>query len=80
MPRKQEDGKKPYPARTPGPLGLNDQGDPNVYSRLGSTPGSTGLNDYGEQVCWAPGGIPGCLSDQINLLKIDEIYIKRGVV
>jgi hypothetical protein len=48
-------GQKVYPARTPGPLGLNDQGDPSVYSRLGSTPGPTGLNDYGEQVCWAPG-------------------------
>jgi hypothetical protein len=47
------------PARTPGPLGVNDQGDPSVLTRLGATPGPTGINDYGQQVCWAPRpGIP----------------------
>jgi hypothetical protein len=30
------------PARTPGPLGVNDRGDPNVLSHVGDTPMSTG--------------------------------------
>lgn len=47
-------GQRIFPARTPGPLGINDQGDPSVYSRLGATPGPTGINDYGELVCRAP--------------------------
>ena len=33
------------PARTPGPLGLFDQGDPNVTTLLGDTPGPLGMND-----------------------------------
>ena len=33
------------PARTPGCLGLNDQGDPRLCTRLGDTPGCTGLRD-----------------------------------
>lgn len=33
------------PARTPGPFGLNDQGDPNVCSLSGDTPGSVGVKD-----------------------------------
>jgi len=52
--RSRDGGKRIVPARTPGPLGVNDQGDPSVYSRLGATPGPTGMNDYGEQVCWSP--------------------------
>ena len=33
------------PARTPGVLGLDDQGDPRVCTRLGDTPGCTGVGD-----------------------------------
>lgn len=33
------------PARTPGSLGLNDQGDPRLCTRLGDTAGCTGLHD-----------------------------------
>jgi hypothetical protein len=36
------------PAQTPGPLGLNDQADPNVFSFLGDTPGPLGINDYAD--------------------------------
>ena len=52
--RKRDVGQRIFPDRTPGPLGVNDQADPSVYSRLGSTPGPTGINDYGEHVCRAP--------------------------
>ena len=34
------------PARTPGVLGLFDQGDPNFTTRLGDTPGTLGFNDW----------------------------------
>ncbi|MET0383794.1 MAG: hypothetical protein ABW032_10280 [Burkholderiaceae bacterium] len=35
-------------AQTPGPLGLNDHGDPNVTTLLGDTPGPLGRNDAGD--------------------------------
>ena len=34
------------PATTPGTLGINDQGDPNVCTLQGDTPGPVGVNDY----------------------------------
>lgn len=34
------------PARTPGPLGMFDQGDPGFTTLLGDTPGPLGFNDW----------------------------------
>src|SRR5262249_45639642 len=34
------------PARTPGSLGKNDQGDPTMWSQLGDTQGPLGMNDH----------------------------------
>jgi len=46
------EGSNPSPvavaARTPGPLGVNDAGDPNVTAKLGDTPGPAGVNDHGD--------------------------------
>jgi hypothetical protein len=39
---------KLLPAETPGPLGINDAGDPNVSAQSGDTPGPLGRNDYAE--------------------------------
>ncbi len=41
------DPRSPFraPARSPGTLGVNDQGDPNCFSLLGDTPGTLGLGD-----------------------------------
>ena len=36
------------PARTPGPLGLFDQADPNMTTLAGDTPGTLGLRDHGD--------------------------------
>ena len=36
------------PARTPGPLGVNDQNDPRVRSQRGDTPGPLGVNDWND--------------------------------
>lgn len=36
------------PARTPGPLGMNDAADPTVTSQLGDTPGPLGSGDLGD--------------------------------
>ena len=33
------------PSKTPGPLGINDQADPTLRTRLGVTPGPLGKND-----------------------------------
>lgn len=38
------------PARTPGPLGVNDAADPNIPALRGDSPGSLGFNDHAE---WA---------------------------
>ena len=48
------------PARTPGCLGLNDQGDPRLCTRLGDTPSSTGLHDGADPALpwWNPGDPP----------------------
>ncbi len=44
----------PWPAaRTPGPLGWNDQADPGLCSMLGDSPGPLGLVD------WADPSLPG---------------------
>ena len=44
------DPRSPFraPARSPGTLGVNDQGDPNCFSLLGDTPGTLGLGDLGD--------------------------------
>jgi hypothetical protein len=44
------------PARSPGTLGLNDQGDPNCFSLLGDTPGALGLCDLGDPSLSLMGG------------------------
>ena len=36
------------PARTPGILGMNDQGDPTRTTLLGNTPGQLGFNDWAD--------------------------------
>ena len=36
------------PPRTPGPLGINDQGDPNITSLIGDTPSPLGLLDWAD--------------------------------
>jgi len=49
------------PARSPGTLGLFDQGDPNFGTLLGDTPGALGLNDHGapDFFGWPPFGFAG---------------------
>ncbi len=42
------EGAHRIPARTPGPLGFNDQADTNVTTLLGNTPGPLGNNDYAD--------------------------------
>ncbi len=42
------------PARSPGPMGLNDQGDPNKTSFAGTTPGPMGSSDGAELACMLP--------------------------
>ena len=32
-----------HPARTPGPLGVNDHGDPTILALMGDTPGTSAL-------------------------------------
>lgn len=41
-------GRVQAPARTPGPLGYGDHGDPNVTTLLGDTPSPVGLLDHGD--------------------------------
>ena len=39
-----------YPSLTPGPLGINDGGDPLNWSWLGDTPGLLGVVDHGDPI------------------------------
>lgn len=48
------------PARTPGPLGVNDAADPNTFALDGDSPGSLGVNDHAE---WVAGSGPAEASD-----------------
>src|SRR5579862_2468579 len=43
------------PARTPGPLGRNDAGDPDVKAQLGDTPGTLGINDGAGKIAFGWG-------------------------
>jgi D-alanyl-D-alanine carboxypeptidase len=54
------------PARTPGPLGMNDGADPNMPAKVGDTPGSLGVNDHGELTAYLghPNGVIG--ADQLS--------------
>ena len=47
------------PSRTPGPLGLLDQADPNVTSVLGDTPGSLGFRDWADPTVSKDAGVSG---------------------
>lgn len=43
-------GRGAAPARTCGPVGWNDQGDPGIFTLLGDTPGTLGVNDRADFV------------------------------
>lgn len=43
------------PARTPGPLGINDHADPNVTAFVGDTPGPLGIRDCGDPTLYTMG-------------------------
>lgn len=50
------------PARTPGPLGINDQSDPNVRAWMGDTPGPAGVGDFeAPRLLTAAGSTPASL-------------------
>ena len=55
------------PARTPGPLGRNDAGDPNVTALAGDTPGPIGAKDHADPTLPAApaqgGQVPARLPD-----------------
>ncbi len=42
------------PARTPGPLGSNDAGDPDALAILGDTPGPLGVGDHADPMMLVP--------------------------
>jgi hypothetical protein len=45
------------PARTPGPLGVNDAADPDAFALKGDSPGSLGINDHAAlAACSEPAG------------------------
>jgi hypothetical protein len=47
------------PARTPGPLGVNDAADPNARAAPGDTPGALGINDAAALAAQAAPAIAG---------------------
>ncbi|NTV96644.1 MAG: hypothetical protein HGA75_14740 [Thiobacillus sp.] len=68
-------------ARTPGPLGLNDQGDPNICSLLGDTPGVLGCKDVGDPTLAPLQPIRGAgLSQMIRLADGTALAMPFGVL
>lgn len=59
------------PSRTPGPFGINDQGDPDVTTLLGDTPGPLGIND------WAMPDLPANHPGAIGLAA-DGTLLSKG--
>src|SRR5262249_52042648 len=47
------------PARTPGPLGVNDAADPNARATPGDTPGALGINDAAALAAQAAPAVAG---------------------
>ncbi len=47
------------PARTPGPLGVNDAADPNARAAPGDTPGALGINDAAALAAQAAPAVAG---------------------
>ena len=45
------------PSRTLGPVGWNDQGDPNVTTQMGDTPGPLGNYDWADPTLHSMGGV-----------------------
>jgi len=74
-----DSGQRIFPARTPGPLGLNDQADPNVFSELGKTPGPTGLHDYAELLSCAPPLKPPMKVHELSEAPADAFPSKRPI-
>jgi hypothetical protein len=57
------------PARSPGPLGRLDAGDPDAAAGIGDTPGPLGIGDYADPAARTmlipPLNFPGVLEFQI---------------
>src|SRR5215467_1574038 len=67
----------PYcPAKTPGPTGINDSGDPNVISELGDTPGSLGINDHAAVI--ANGDAMDDLHIPVHHVQARTPHLRRG--
>lgn len=63
------------PARTPGPLGINDAADPNCASQIGDTPGPLGINDHAAQ----PANTEAYRLVQVNELEAAEKRIQAQI-
>jgi hypothetical protein len=59
------------PARTPGPLGVNDYADPNALAQLGDIPGSVGVNDRVDPTLRNPG------QGNISIVLLDRTRVAR---
>ena len=67
------------PPYAPGPLGIKDQGDPNVCAEAGDSPGGLGRNDISEQTCHPddyiePAYDPVCWYEETIEEEDDEVY------
>ncbi len=68
---------KLVPAKTPGPVGIRDQADPNINSNLGDTPGVLGRKDAAGQLAdvryLLAGGVSGKKSGKSRKTKVLNI-------
>ena len=57
-------------ARTPGPLGVNDEMDPNVFALMGDAEGPLGIREY---LGYRPGSIEELQSFIVNTPNFEEV-------
>lgn len=75
------------PARTPGPLGWYDQGDPNLTTLLGDTPGPVGFHDRADPTIAAQSPLGGaslaapvCRADGLALANGSQLTVDPNLL
>jgi hypothetical protein len=75
-----EKGGGILPAQTPGPLGINDQGDPNARAWQGNTPGPAGIGDFEPPRFLAPGSIRASLLNPASENDLANLATSAAIV
>jgi hypothetical protein len=65
--------------RTPGPLGVEDRADPNVFTLTGDVPGPIGLRDYLGRRIGTPEELQTFIVAAPSFHDVEEALVRLGV-